>query len=158
MDTLVVYESKSGCTKDCAEKIAKILKGHTRVAALKQAVKEDLKSYDTIVVGSPVYAGKIQKDIVSFCNNYKDVLMQKKLGLFLCSATPVNEPGFLEKFFAPDLYKHAVSKRNLGGEYRLDKMNIMTRKMIQMLLKSGKAEAPHVDENEIKKFAEEMNN
>ena len=48
------------------------------------AASEDLSSYDTIVIGGRVHAGKLPKDIVEYVAKNKDVISQKKSGFYVC--------------------------------------------------------------------------
>lgn len=77
---LVLYTSKHGATQRYAERIAQPLDALVKEAAyakIKQA-----KTYDAIVLGCPVYAGKI-KGLDFFADNMAE-LAGKRLVLFTC--------------------------------------------------------------------------
>lgn len=108
MKTLVVYYSLEGNTKDTAEKIAKIMNGDIlRLEPVKEypnhgpmkfivggraAVFGDrpvLKteqvnflSYDTIVVGTPVWASTYAPPLRTFFAKYQ--IQNQKVGFFVC--------------------------------------------------------------------------
>lgn len=79
---LIMYFSKYGSTKAYAEWIASELNGD--IYDLKNVNRHILQEYDTIVLGSGLYAGKV-KGINLIVNNYES-LKDKKLVLFTCGS------------------------------------------------------------------------
>lgn len=84
MNTLIVYASKYGCTEKCARLLADQLTGTVELHHLKKDRAKDWSSYDTIVIGGPIYAGQIRKEVTAFCEEHMELLKQKRLGLFIC--------------------------------------------------------------------------
>lgn len=82
MSTIIVYASTAGNTKAVAEYIAKKTGG--KAVDVSAAGGEDLASYDTIVIGGRVHAGKLPKELVAFVDKNKDVISQKKSAFFDC--------------------------------------------------------------------------
>ena len=157
MKTAIVYATKYGCTKKCAE----ILKSHLNCEVNILSVKSDkinLEQYDTVFIGGSVYMGKIQKEISRFCKHNLKLLLQKKLGLFVCCYTPKDTEGFFETLFPLELINHASYVTSVGGEMNYEKMNFLYRKMFQSLKKidgfnDGFTE-PEINKVEIKKLVE----
>ena len=83
--TLVLYTSKHGATQRYAERIAEPLDALVKEAAY--ARMDSAKTYDAIVMGCPVYMGKI-KGLDFFADHAKD-LADKRLVLFTCG---LNDP------------------------------------------------------------------
>lgn len=75
----VIYKSKYGATKRYAGWIA--LKLDADLYELSDISKNDLKQYDRIIYGGPLYRGKI-KGIKFITNNY-DNIKDKKISLFM---------------------------------------------------------------------------
>ena len=46
----------------------------------------DVNVYDTIIIGGSVYVGKVSKTLRAFCESNLDTLLEKRVGVFLCSA------------------------------------------------------------------------
>src|SRR6056297_3111760 len=92
MSTLIVYATKYGCTEKAVNRLADYLDGETQLLNLGSKDNKDLKleEYDTVVVGGSIYAGNIQQEVKNFCSENINILLQKKLGLFICC-------GFSEK-------------------------------------------------------------
>ena len=77
---LVLYTTKHGATQRYAERIAQPLDALVKDAAY--AKLETAKTYDAIVLGCPVYAGKIKG--LDFFADHAGELAGKKLVLFTC--------------------------------------------------------------------------
>ena len=77
---IVIYFSKYGSTKKYAEWIASELNGD--IYSIKNIKQNILVNYDTIILGSGLYAGKFQGANL-IINNYEK-LKNKRLVLFTC--------------------------------------------------------------------------
>ncbi|MBQ3416644.1 MAG: flavodoxin family protein [Ruminococcus sp.] len=112
MKTAIVYYSMSGNTKMIAERIAKELSadmielipekaypdkgmrkflwgGFAAVMSEKPKLYPysfDAQNYDTILIGSPVWASNVAPPIRTFVEENKDSLKEKRFGVFLCYA------------------------------------------------------------------------
>ena len=62
MKIAIVYATKYGCTKKCAEILKSYLHGEVSIHSAK-ADKINLSRYDAVFIGGSVYMGKIQKEI-----------------------------------------------------------------------------------------------
>lgn len=113
MKTLVVYYSRSGHTKKAAERLAAavgadleeiqdldnhqgplgFLKGGYQASTGKSAeigkVKADLDAYDLVVVGTPVWAGKMSSPVRAFLTQYGSRI--KRVAYLLTRADRRNE-------------------------------------------------------------------
>lgn len=161
MKILIVYATKYGCTKKCAELLKAHLSGDVTIASVKEH-GIDVRLYDTIVIGGSIYMMKIQSSITRFCRHHKRHLLQKKLGLFTCCYTPNGTEGFFEKFFPPELLRHASCVTSVGGEMDYDKMNVIYRKMFQSLKKiddfNKDFTEPQIQIADIQQLATTLNN
>src|SRR5665647_1839513 len=85
MKTAIVYMSKHGTTA----KIVKIISEHLThqsydVFNLRNDNTPDISGYDFVIIGGSIHAGMIQKRVKQFCINNTIILLDKKVGLFLC--------------------------------------------------------------------------
>ena len=93
MRTLVVYGTKSGCTKEIAEAIGAELtaKGATvDVVAAEQA--GDPSGYDSVVVGSGVRAGNWHASARQWVEHNAAALRERPIALFSCGLIPARVP------------------------------------------------------------------
>jgi len=81
MATAVVFISKLGATQRTAEHIASSLGAD--LIDLKKGVGS-LAGYDTIVLGSGIYFGKMPKGIRKFIDSRREELNGKRVALFVC--------------------------------------------------------------------------
>lgn len=132
MSGIILYQSKYGATKRYAEWLSKET-GFDRIET-KTAKIEELKDYDTIILGGGIYASGIAG--LSFLKKHINQLSDKKIIIFCVGASPYEE----------DAFKQIVShnmKDSLAdipcfycrGAWDMGKMNIVDRNLCKMLQK-----------------------
>lgn len=93
---LVTYATKYGSTADIAEVIGESIRGEGIQADVMPSKDADvIESYDLVIVGSPVYAGKWLSDATDFLKRNSASLKDKKVaffaaGLIMNEDTPEN--------------------------------------------------------------------
>lgn len=158
MRTLIVYYSKYGFTKECAENLRNNIKGEVKLVHINEDYKYDLSYYDNIVIGSAVYMGMINGRIKDFCVKNKDVLKDKKTYLFLCSGVRSNFELYLEQNLEKEFVDMLEYKDHFGGELRMDKLSFMDKMIAKMASRAHKdSEKPTLMIENINKFILEIN-
>lgn len=132
---LVLYTTRHGATQRYAERIAQPLDALVKEAAYVKIARA--KTYDAIVLGCPVYAGKL-KGLDFFADNM-DALKDKRLVLFTCGLyDPAQEDvrENLERQIREALCENAarVSVFHLRGALRWQSLGLMERVMMSALL------------------------
>lgn len=135
MNVLIIHASKYGFTEDCAYYLAKNIKHESTIIALDKSLDINIDRYDWVIIGSPIYMGKIKKSSKHFCQKNIEKLLKKKVALFICCTTPEQSDEYFKKGFPPQLYKNAKIKLNFGGELRQDRLNVFERKITDMVFK-----------------------
>lgn len=136
MQTIVIYNSKTGFTKRYAEWIAEA--AEAECVNLWEAKKKDLTGYDAIVFGSWACAGSI-KDVGWFTENM-DRWKGKKLIVFCVGASPITpdvDKSLAQNFNEPKLERADVFYCPGGLNY--EKMSASSRLMMRMFVKMIKA-------------------
>ncbi len=140
MKTAIIYATKHGTTEKVACAIADKLKetGEVELFSLKQNPCPDICEFDRIILGSSVYAGQSSKKIKTFCKENETILLQKKVGLFICGMHPNKEEQEKEmKAAYPEvLQKNAVAIEFLGGEFLFESMNFLERFIAKKIAKT----------------------
>ena len=77
MKILIIYATKYGCTKKCAEILKSFLDEEVEILSAK-SYKIDLTQYDVVFIGGSVYMGKIRKEIIQFYKRNKNQLKNKR--------------------------------------------------------------------------------
>lgn len=131
MKILIAYASKYGTTEKCVNLLKEKLSGDIDVVNLKNEnpIPGD---YDIVIIGGPVYIGKLNKTVESYCINNLPALVDKKLGFFLChmdTETPIAD--LLAKYYPKKLIESAHAASGFGGAFYVSKMNFLYKWMIK---------------------------
>lgn len=157
MEKLIVYGTKSGTTENCAMKIkANMDFQDVEILNLKGNLKIDLSKYETIIIGTPIYMGRINGKVKSFLLENHDVLMQKTIHFFVCGlAHGAEGVELFRKQIAEDLFAHASQVRQLGSEVHPERLNPLYRMIIKKIIETEKPPIGLL-ESEIEEFAKEV--
>ena len=154
MQVLILYGSKTGTTETCAMKIKEEMQGHdVTVVNLKKRFKGELSNYDAVIVGTPLYMGKMSHHVERFYHEYGQAILNSKLHLFVCGLARGEEGvELLKKQVPPKIFEHATQARQLGGDVHVDRLNPIYKFIMNKILAESKPELGLLDE-EIKTFA-----
>ncbi|MBN1624807.1 MAG: flavodoxin domain-containing protein [Clostridia bacterium] len=157
MRVLIAYSSKYGSTKDCARKLADKLNCDTEVIDVKKS-KPDPRVYDAVIIGGPVYMGKINKPTAVYCELYKELLLSKPLGLFICHMDREKDVNHqISSVYPEELVAHSKVSKGFGGAYLVSNMNFFYKMIIKKA--AGVTEnKKDIFNKEIDMFAEQFNN
>ncbi len=154
MKTLIAYATKYGATAKCAGMLADSLSGETVLANIGEEPETDIREYDLILIGGPVYAGKLKKEVLAFCETNRNILLKKRTGLFIsCLFEGEKAKNELNESFPPWILGSACAAEALGGEIILSKLNMLHRFIAKTLLKL-KEDVHKIDEKAIERFTE----
>lgn len=133
MNTLIVYASSHGTTEKIAMRIAKSVAYNVETKNLKKSGKLNLDLYDRIIIGGSIHAGHMQRKVKEFCKNNLEVLMNKRVALFMCGLDNEQLETEFKNSFPEQLREIAVSSKLVGGEYIIEKMNFIERALIKKI-------------------------
>lgn len=155
MRVLIVYGSKTGTTEACAMKVkASIQSEDVTVVNLKKRFNGDLDAYDAVVVGTPLYMGKMSKYVERFYAENGTKILNSNLHLFVCGLARGEEGvSLLKKQVPPKIFEHATQVKQLGGEVHVEKLNPLYKFIMKKVLSESKPELGLM-EGEISAFAE----
>ncbi len=120
MKVLIVYSSKYGAATWAAEEMKKNLEqsgeAECSLVNIRNQTPPSPDNYDGIILGSSVFAGQVNKKIITWGENHTAELKKKPLGLFVtCLASGETAIGYIESNFPPALLAHAKAKDSTGG-------------------------------------------
>jgi menaquinone-dependent protoporphyrinogen oxidase len=141
---LVAYASRKGSTAGIAQAIGKELvsAGHT-VDVIEMKTVTTVEGYNAVIIGAPVYMGKVDKDISKFVAKNRDRLASIPVAAFAVGIAPVApqiEP--VEKVLN-DLTNaispiQPVAATVFAGKLDPDKMSFIERQMTSLMkIKTG---------------------
>jgi len=153
---LVMYFSKYGSTKKYAEWISSELNGD--IYNIKNIKQNTLKDYDTIILGTALYAGQL-KGLDIIINNYEDI-KNKKIVIFTCGLADYSKTeniNAIQKRIANILPEEIMEKIKiyyLRGGIDYKKLNTMHKIMMWMLKKMMTSKGNEKTNEESKEFLE----
>ncbi|HYC20702.1 MAG TPA: flavodoxin domain-containing protein [Candidatus Bathyarchaeia archaeon] len=134
---LIIYGTRYGSTKTIAEWIAEGAASTGHVDVVVQNVAEaDLRGFNFIVIGSPIYEEHPLPSVVNFLAANRDRLSDKDVALFVVcvdyGAVPKEE---LVRRYVADLQARAAGRVQaievFGGYLDVDKLSETDRKLIE---------------------------
>jgi menaquinone-dependent protoporphyrinogen oxidase len=171
MKTLIVFASKHGGTRIVAEKIAKAITlpemqfpeiqsseisssitNQFLICELGKNTIPNMNQFDCIIVGGPVFAGTIQKEVSSFVKDNLDVLLTKKIGLFIAGLKNSESKEAFSANVPEALVKHAAAKEMTGGICDPKTLGFFLKVLMRAITKTSKYHCTISDEK-IKRFA-----
>ena len=156
MRVAIIYVSKHGTTEKVAGLIAEKLTGSNEVELFSLTKKStpDISRYEMVILGSAVYAGNVSGKMKAFCKANESVLLQKKMGLFVCGMHPQKEQREkeLQDAYPATLQQKAEATGFLGGEFLFEQMNFFERFIIKRISKVNRT-VHRIDKDTIDEFA-----
>jgi len=130
MKSIILYESKTDTTKKCA----KILKEENPDAKIEQLSNfvDDIDEYESIVLLTPIYMGKINKKIKKFILKNYTKLLKKQLMILICSMNTQEYENTIINNFDEAIQNHA-SIIHAGGAYNFDKLSFLYKFIIKKM-------------------------
>ena len=137
MNTLIVYAGRNGTSTHMANRIAAQVGENAEVLNLKKQTLPSLEEYQQVIIGGSILAGSVPKALKKFIEENTELLLTKKVGLFLCCLIEKEVDKYFRDNFPEPLYSHAEEKRWLGGELIMSDHNFMVRKMLNKIIGSS---------------------
>lgn len=158
MKTIIIYTTKYGSVKKATEILSSKLSGEVLQKNLSKEKVPDLKEFDNVILGGSIYIGKMQKTLTKYINASLPVLLQKKIGLFICAGEPdlAVRTRELENSFPPELFNHAAAREVFGHEFNYEKLNFLD-KFIMRTFKGVTESSFDLSEEKIENFANAIN-
>ena len=140
---LVAYATKNGSTAEIAEAIGKELESsEVQVTVSNMKDVSSLEGYDAVVIGAPMYMGKVLKDCGVFAERYRNTLCSLPVAAFAVGIAPV-EPrsgsvdDVLRKLAVSLVPVQPVSATVFAGKLDVEGLSFVYRKMVSLLKVPG---------------------
>ena len=157
MKTAIIFSTSHGTTEKAAQLLRKNLKGEIDVIDLKKSPGLNLDDYNSIILGSSIYAGSVKSRLKQFIKQNQNDLLTKRIGLFLCCMYEGDKAAKqFETAYPKELRDLSISNGLFGGEFILSNLNFFERKLIKMI-DGVTADVSKLEVDEIKKFANQFN-
>lgn len=136
---LVAYASRKGSTAGIAQAIGKELtiEGYTVDVSEMKSVTS-LAGYNAVVIGAPVYTGKVTGDVAAFVSTNKDELSRMPVAGFVSGIAPVfpktgDVKGFTDQLVTALSPVRPVAVTMFAGTLDAGKMNLVERSLTTLM-------------------------
>ncbi|CDG64855.1 pyridoxamine 5'-phosphate oxidase-like FMN-binding protein [Methanobacterium sp. MB1] len=129
--TLVLYESRYGSTREAARIISLIL-GPSSCIPVSQFTEKH-RDYDFIIMGAPIYMGKLHSKLQDFIDREKEWLSGKNTVLF-CTCLDGSEGLQVLREVESDLGGQVMELGVLGGRLEMDRLTEEDFKILKKYL------------------------
>jgi len=129
---VILYKTKHGSTFQ----VAKMINEYIQDGLLMNFDHRDddiLEKADMIIIGSPVYYGKLDRDIVSFIMSHQDLLVKKKYSLYVVGIFPTEFMSFVTQAFDYEILKNIKVIVGLGGVLHYSDLTITDKMVLQIM-------------------------
>lgn len=154
MKGIIIYATKYGCTEKAVRLLQSRIPGDIKAVNVAKDKAPDLSLFDTVIIGGPIYIGKMYKVLSDYMRKNCEVLKRKRLALFICAGE--EDAAIIEKQFVSafpeELYKRAAIREVFGGELHLDRLDFGTKLMLR-IVKGIKEGYSRLSESKIDRFA-----
>lgn len=157
MKKIIIYESKSGTAKKCADLLAQKC-DNVETYDITSGTP-DISSYEKIIFGGAYYASSYGKHLKKFIKSNKEELMNKKYYFYVCCADEKNFKKVLINNIGQDVYEKARFATCLGHEVRPDRAKGINRfilKIMKKLYQKNKKPLEQLHEDKIDLLAEKI--
>ncbi|HEY8390275.1 MAG TPA: flavodoxin domain-containing protein [Clostridia bacterium] len=152
MNTLVVFSSKHGTTRKCAQTIADRIKSDLVDCTSKQI---NLNNYSRIILCTPIYFGGITGEMKRFFKKHKEELDKRSVVLLTCGLGGAqNAQATVDRFLDKFNLKNKINHEHLGGEIMWDSLNFFERVIMKAVSKEGLV--PTLDAQKIDKVINDL--
>lgn len=158
MSTVIVYATKTGTTKKAAEMLSRELGNCDVINIAEQSF--DLSKYDTVIIGSYIRMGTVDRNISKFMLGFIKHLVEIKTAFFICNCFENNAEDYAQHNVPPQLLKTMVSAASFGGELDIKKLRGFDRLAAKAVANADREKGIHrefkINEKSIKEFANKI--
>ena len=131
MKIAIVYSTRGGTTRECAELLAREMK-NDKVELFEIGVSEpDYDEYDICVIGFPIRMAKTEKRARQFLKKNSEMLKNRRLAFYICCGFVDCFDEYAEKCISKELRDSAVAIYCLGGSLDPDRFKGLDRLIVK---------------------------
>lgn len=154
MKSVILYASNHGFTADCALKLKEKLKGDTDIYDVKKELVHNLEKYDTIIIGGPIYAGKIPGKLKKAVSKNMETILKKNIGVFITAGDTKTD--YIAANFPEEMLNKTFEKEHFGAGMYPERLSFFEKIILKMIKKYESFEK--YNDEAIEKFAKSVNN
>ena len=168
LDLIIGYAGKYGTTAELAARLEQEVRTlaeqnvdrprtlETRCVPARELIAEQLGNTRMVVLGGPIYAGKLPRALTRFCERNRKALLARDVGLFISSLYQDERAREqLLNAYPQWLFAHAATAANLGGKIELAKLKRFDRLLMTRFAKVEN-DLDRIDDHRLASFAGEL--
>lgn len=128
----IFYSSKYGFTEELAF-LMKEAFDDTISMSIDDVSDEVFEQCDRIILGSSVYSGKLRQNMIDFIALNKEVLMSRKVAMYVTSFNDFKTANYLEQSLSKGFINHLTDLKYGGFGYKLDELKMVERLAVKAL-------------------------
>lgn len=153
---IILYYSRHGFTEKCARLLKESLGYGVELIPLGKGVFLNPAPEEPVVLGFPIYQGKIPGIVRNFLTRNGKTLLARPLGLFVSAlSSRKTAEAYLQKQLDPEIQNHIRVKGYFGGALEWKKLSFLEKLMLKNL-KGLQGDVSNLDLTEIQKMAEDL--
>lgn len=147
MKTLVIFGSRRGTTKKCAEIMQETCKNECTLLDVKSKRKLNISEFERIIIGANAFSGKLNPLVRKYVRKNISILLKKELFLFICCGSTEKETvdALFLSCYPLEIINHAKLKENFGGCLKFHEESYIIRTILK---KMGKQDYDTVSNKE----------
>lgn len=111
----ILYKSKHGSTRKIAKVINTYLGDTCLLMDYNDLDFQKLSSCDTLILGIPVYFGKLDEEMVSFIKKNQDFLIERHYSIYVTALFFSEFMSYVTRAFDYEILKDVKTMAGLGG-------------------------------------------
>jgi menaquinone-dependent protoporphyrinogen oxidase len=112
-----------------------MIEGTVSLLNVADVTSELIGSADKIILGSPVYSGKLRKDMANLINQFKSEFSEKECGMYVCSVNEFKTMNYLEQAISKGFISNLVEVVYAGYGLAYDKMTFIEKLAVKAMIK-----------------------
>lgn len=129
MKIAIIYTTKGGTTRECAELLARELTGHD-VSVFDMDEAHVIEDYDTVIIGFPIRVARPSKRARKYLKENSASLLKSRVAYYMCCGFIDCADEYAEKAIPNVLRDNAITVTCLGGSLDPSKFKNIFDKLI----------------------------
>lgn len=150
---VILYKTKHGATRKIGKVINQYI-GDCLLMNIQDLDMPTLQKADVIIIGCPVYYGKLDNDIVHFILENQELLIAKKYCLYVIGILQNEFMTYVTQSFDFEILKNMKVIAGLGGALYYPELSISEKMVLQVMNKRS----PVIRKQKNKDIFENFNN
>ncbi|MCR5026433.1 MAG: flavodoxin [Methanobrevibacter sp.] len=157
MKIAIIYSTLIEDTKKSALLLKDLINADVKLISIENVKDLCLLKYNLIILGVSTYNNKVQGSFKIYVSRNIKTLIEKPTALYVNSDENLDRKVKLNKVFTKELIESSIVCSNFGYEINTDTGNFMQKRKSKKILEKNE-NVPHLNENEIRNYANKINN